>query len=76
MSHGGKRSGAGRKKTEERLSLVEKLSPYEDKVLKRIIDNAVAGEAVFVKMYMEYLHGKPTQKIENTVPTVVRFIAE
>jgi hypothetical protein len=62
---GGKREGAGRKPKSEELRLVEKLSPYEDDILTVIVRNAKAGEAAFVKMYMEYLHGKPKQQIET-----------
>lgn len=61
MPKGGKREGAGRKKSSERKSLVQKLSPYEDGVLKVLCKEAKAGNPPFVKMYMEYLHGKPDQ---------------
>ena len=61
MPKGGKREGAGRKKSSERKSLVQKLSPYEDDVLKVLCKEAKAGNPPFVKMYMEYLNGKPDQ---------------
>ena len=71
MPKGGKREGAGRKHKEERKSLVQKLSPYEDGVLDVIIKKAKQGEAPFVKMFMEYLYGKPDQfinaKVDNQV---------
>lgn len=71
MPKGGKREGAGRKKLAERQSLVQKLSPYEGDVLKVLCKEAKAGNPAFVKMFMEYLYGKPDQfinaKVDNTV---------
>jgi hypothetical protein len=69
MPKGGKREGAGRKPTGERKSLVERLSPYDDKVCSVIIKKAIAGEPAFVKMFMEYLHGKPDQFIQAAIET-------
>jgi hypothetical protein len=71
MPKGGKREGSGRKRKEERKSLVEKLSPYEDGILEVVIRKAKQGEAPFVKMFMEYLYGKPDQFINAKVDSTV-----
>lgn len=67
MPKGGARQGAGRKKKEERKTLVQKLSPYEDDVLKVLCKEAKAGNPPFVKMFMEYLHGKPDQFVSASI---------
>lgn len=67
MPKGGKREGAGRKRKEERKTLVQKLSPYEDDVLKVLCKEAKAGNPPFVKMFMEYLHGKPDQFVATQI---------
>ena len=67
MPKGGKREGAGRKPTGVRKSLVEKLSPYDDSVIEVIVRKAKQGEAPFVKMFMEYLHGKPEQFVSAQI---------
>ena len=71
MPKGGKREGAGRKRKEERQSLVQKLTPYEGDVLKVLCKEAKAGNPAFVKMFMEYLYGKPDQfinaKVDNQI---------
>ena len=69
MAKGGARPNAGRKRKAERKTLVQKLSPYEDDVLKVLCKEAKAGNPPFVKMYMEYLHGKPDQHVSATVET-------
>lgn len=69
MPKGGKREGAGRKPTAVRKTLVEKLSPYDDAVIDVIVKKAKQGEAPFVKMFMEYLHGKPDQFISAQIET-------
>lgn len=67
MPKGGARPNAGRKKSSERKSLVEKLSPYDDSVIEVIVRKAKQGEAPFVKMFMEYLHGKPEQFVSAQI---------
>ena len=62
---GGKRKGAGRKSKAEELKLVEKLSPYESKALELLFKKIDDGDMYALKMFMEYLHGKPKQMVEN-----------
>ena len=64
--HGGKREGAGRKPKAEEQKLIEKLSPLESKAFKAL-DNAIQEEHSWaVKLYFEYMYGKPKEKMELT----------
>lgn len=66
MAHGGKRQGAGRKSKADEQALIEKLSPLEDKAFKAL-NNAIQDEQSWaVKMYFEYMYGKPKEKVEVT----------
>jgi len=66
MAHGGKRKGAGRKSKAEEQQLIEKLSPLEDKAFKAL-SNAIQEEHNWaVKLWFEYMYGKPKEKVEVT----------
>jgi hypothetical protein len=57
---GGAREGAGRKSKAEEQKLVEKLSPIEPKALE-VFKKAIQEEKQWaVKMFFEYMYGKPT----------------
>lgn len=62
---GTKGNKGGRKPKSEELKLVEKLTPYEDKALKLLFKKIDEGDMYALKMFMEYLHGKPKQMVEN-----------
>ena len=64
---GGKRPGAGRKGKAEEQSLVEKLKPLEPQALKVLGAAVRSGEQWAIKLYMEYLYGKPKQTIDNNL---------
>jgi hypothetical protein len=65
-NNGGKREGSGRKGKAEEQALVEKLSPLEPKAFKAL-NNAIEDEQSWaVKMYFEYMYGKPKEKVEIT----------
>jgi len=64
--NGGARKGAGRPPKAEEQALIEKLSPLEPKAFKAL-DNAIQDEQSWaVKMYFEYMYGKPKEKVEVT----------
>lgn len=66
MAAGGKREGSGRKpKVDERL-LIEKLSPLEPKAFKALERALEDKEGWAVKLYFEYLFGKPKQSMDLT----------
>lgn len=62
--HGGVRPGAGRPPKAEEDKLIKLLAPYEDAVIKKLIEGAQKGDKDFIKMYMEYRFGKPKQTID------------
>ena len=64
--NGGARKGAGRPPKAEEQALIEKLSPLEPKAFKAL-NNAIEDEQSWaVKMYFEYMYGKPKEKVEVT----------
>ena len=70
MADGRKNNGghktAGRKSKAEEQKLIEKLTPLEDKAFKAL-DNAIQEEHSWaVKLYFEYMYGKPKEKVELT----------
>jgi hypothetical protein len=59
--NGGRREGAGRKSKAEEQNLIEKLSPMEEKALE-VFKKALNEEKQWaVKMYFEYMYGKPVE---------------
>lgn len=66
IGHGGARQGAGRKSKSDEQKLIEKLSPMEDIAHQALKENVTAGEAWAVKLYFEYMYGKPKQSIDHT----------
>lgn len=62
--HGGKRDNAGRPPKADEQKLIEKLSPLEDKAYAALKTNIEANEAWAVKMWFEYMYGKPKQLTE------------
>ena len=66
MPHGGKRENAGRKPKVEEQELIEKLSPLAPKAFKAL-ENAIDEEHNWaVKLWFEYMYGKPKEKVEVT----------
>ena len=63
---GTKGNKGGRPPKAEEQALIEKLSPLEPKAFKAL-DNAIQDEQSWaVKMYFEYMYGKPKEKVEVT----------
>jgi hypothetical protein len=63
---GTKGNKGGRPGKAEEQALVEKLSPLEPKAFKAL-NNAIEDEQSWaVKMYFEYMYGKPKEKVEIT----------
>jgi len=63
-NNGGHKS-AGRKPKADEQALIEKLSPLEDKAFKALDDAIKEGHHWAVKMYFEYVYGKPRERIET-----------
>lgn len=58
---------AGRKPKNEEQKLIEKLTPLQDKAFKALEDALADGSSWAVKIYMEYMYGKPKEKREVTI---------
>ena len=57
---------AGRKPKSEEQDLIEKLTPLAPKAFKAL-ENAIDDEHNWaVKLWFEYMYGKPTEKVEVT----------
>jgi len=64
--HGGKRENAGRKPKAEEQALIEKLTPLSTKAFKAL-ENAITDEQNWaVRLWFEYMYGKPKEKVEIT----------
>ena len=66
MAHGGKRKGAGRKSKAEEQSLIEKLTPLEDSAFSVLSWALSKKESWAVKLFFDYMYGKPGQKLDVT----------
>mgnify|MGYP000898614655 CR=1 FL=1 len=62
---GGARQGAGRKSKDEEKRLIEKLSPLEETAHNKLKEAINAGKDWAIKMYFEYMYGKPKQIIDQ-----------
>ena len=57
---------AGRKPKAEEQKLIEKLTPLQDDAYKALSDSLKDGQGWAVKLFMEYMYGKPKQTIDQT----------
>lgn len=64
MTHGGARPGAGRKSKAEEVKLIEKLTPMADDAFEALQKGVKKGDFQFIKLFLEYYAGKPTDTIE------------
>ena len=64
--HGGKRAGAGRKPKVEEQELITKLTPMKPKAFKALEEAVDKRQSWAIKMYFEYMYGKPKEKVEIT----------
>ena len=64
-TRGGKRPNAGRKSKAEEQSLIEKLSPMEGLAHSKLLEAIEEGKDWAVRMYIEYMYAKPTQKVDQ-----------
>ena len=65
-THGGKRQGAGRKPKAEEQQLIEKLSPLEKDAYNALHNALKDGDPWAVKLWFEYVYGKPRQSTDVT----------
>lgn len=75
-NNGGARQGAGRPPKSDEIALIEKLSPMAPEAYKAIENGVKSGEFPFVKLFMEYFHGKPKDTISIQDGLVIKLIRE
>lgn len=70
MADGRKNNGghknSGRKPKADEQQLIEKLTPLQNKGYKALEDGLTDGQSWAVKLFFEYMYGKPKQQIEQT----------
>ena len=66
MTHGGKRTGAGRKAKAEEQKLIEHLTPMSAVALESLQKGLEKKEQWAVKLFFEYFYGKPQQRVDVT----------
>lgn len=59
-------AGSGRKSKAEEQQLIEKLSPMEATAHAKLKEAIDAGKDWAIKMYFEYMYGKPKQQTDIT----------
>ncbi len=64
-SKGGARPNSGRKSKAEEQQLIEKLSPLEPTAHEKLKEAIEEGKEWAVKLFFDYMYGKPKQMIEN-----------
>ena len=65
-THGGKRTGAGRKAKAEEQKLIENLTPMNAMALESLKKGLEKKEQWAVKLFFEYFYGKPQQRVDVT----------
>jgi len=64
--NGGHKTNGGRKSKAEEQKLVEKLSPLEATAHEKLKEAIEQGKEWAVKLFFDYMYGKPKQMIEQT----------
>ena len=64
--NGGARKGAGRPAKADEQQLIEKLTPLQAEGHKALKNGLKEGHSWAVKLFFEYMYGKPKQQIEQT----------
>ena len=70
MTHGGKRGNAGRKPKADEQDLIERLTPLAKDGYKALANALKDEQGWAVKLFFEYMYGKPKQQIEQTTISV------
>lgn len=66
LNKGTKGNNGGRKSKAEEQQLIEKLSPLEDLAHSKLSEAIEQGKDWAIKMYFEYMYGKPKQQTDIT----------
>ena len=75
LNKGTKGNNGGRKSKAEEQQLIEKLSPLEDLAHSKLSEAIDQGKDWAIKMYFEYMYGKPKQGIDfqGDIKTIISF---
>ena len=65
-NNGGVRKGAGRPSKADEVKLIERLTPLEDNAFKALKEGLSDGQNWAVKLFFEYMYGKPRQQMDVT----------
>ena len=80
MADGRKNNGgnknAGRKPKVEEQKLIERLTPLSNKGYKALEDGLDDKQSWAVKLFFEYMYGKPKQQIEQTTVVLPQKISK
>jgi hypothetical protein len=80
MADGRKNNGgnknAGRKPKAEEQKLIERLSPLADSGYKALESALKDEQGWAVKLFFEYMYGKPKQQIEQTTMTLDKEVTQ
>lgn len=60
-------SNSGRKKKSDELAMIEKLTPLEDKAFKELEKGIERGEFAYIRLWFQYMYGKPKQISEVNI---------
>ena len=66
-NNGGHKNG-GRKSKAEEQKLIEKLTPMQEDAFKALKTALKDNQSWAVKLYMEYMYGKPRDRKEHSFP--------
>lgn len=69
MNRGGYRINSGRKSKSAELELFSKLTVYDNLAIDTLIQGVKQGNFQFIKLFMEYRFGKPSQSISLEIIT-------
>lgn len=59
-------NNGGRPSKAEEMKLIEKLSPFEETALMKLSEAIDLGKDWAIKMFFEYMYGKPKQQTDIT----------
>ena len=65
-NNGGHKTNGGRKPKVEEQKLIEKLTPLAPQAYKALKNSLEDEQGWAVKLFFEYMYGKPKQQIEQT----------
>jgi hypothetical protein len=63
-------SNSGRKPKTDEIALIEKLTPLSDKAFEELQKGIERGEFQFVRLWFQYMYGKPKQIAEVSISQV------